>query len=150
MEQNPHLLPACAHAHTHTCAHTHTHTHTHARTHARTHAHTRTHHHHHHHNDCLQVPPQNKQTMSFWSNEHGTHHENVVNYQLDWNHRQKPRKTNTKNYWKMKRRLCVKLFEVANTTWENLQIATHKSVSFTPYIVLICALQFADFLRLYL
>ena len=27
----------------------------------------------------------------------------------------------------------------------NLQIATHKSVSFTPHIVLICALQFADF-----
>ena len=44
----------------------------------------------------------------------------------------------------------MKLFEVANTTWENLQIATHKSVSFTPHIVLICALQFADFLRLYL
>ena len=37
-----------------------------------------------------------------------------------------------------------------NTTWENLQIATHKSVSFTPHItcILICALQFADFLRL--
>ena len=42
----------------------------------------------------------------------------------------------------------MKLFEVTNTTWENLQIATHKSVSFTPHIVLICALQFADFLRL--
>ena len=35
-----------------------------------------------------------------------------------------------------------------NTTWENLQIATHKLVSFTPHIVLICALQFADFLKL--
>ena len=44
-------------------------------------------------------------------------------------------------------RLCVKLFEVTNTTWENLQIATHTSVS-TPHFVLICALQFADFLRL--
>ena len=42
----------------------------------------------------------------------------------------------------------MKLFEVTNTTWENLQIATHKSVSFTLHIVLICALQFADFLRL--
>ena len=42
----------------------------------------------------------------------------------------------------------MKLFEVTNTTWENLQIATHKSVSFIPHIVLICALQFADFLRL--
>ena len=30
--------------------------------------------------------------------------------------------------------------------WENLQIAMHKSVLFTPHIVLICALQFADFL----
>ena len=29
-----------------------------------------------------------------------------------------------------------------NTPWENLQIATHKSVSFTLHIVLICALQF--------
>ena len=37
------------------------------------------------------------------------------------------------------------LFEVTNTTWESLQIATHKSVSFTLHIVLICALQFADF-----
>ena len=36
----------------------------------------------------------------------------------------------------------MKLFEVTNTTWENLQIATHKSVSFTPHIVLICVLQF--------
>ena len=35
---------------------------------------------------------------------------------------------NAKNYWKEKRRLCVKLFEVTNTTWENLQIAMHKSV----------------------
>ena len=36
---------------------------------------------------------------------------------------------------------------MTNTTWENLQIATHQSVS-TPHIVLIGALQFADFLRL--
>ena len=50
---------------------------------------------------------------------------------------------NTKNYWKWKGRLCVKLFEVTNTTWENLQIATHKSVS-TPHSV---ALQYADVLR---
>ena len=42
----------------------------------------------------------------------------------------------------------MKLFEVRNTTGENLQIARHKSVSFTPHIVLICALQFSDFLRL--
>ena len=37
----------------------------------------------------------------------------------------------------------MKLFEVTNTTGENLQIATHKSVSFTPHIVLIvlCNLQ---------
>ena len=53
-----------------------------------------------------------------------------------------------KNYWKKKRRLCVKFFELTNTTWENLQIATHKSVSFTLHIELICALQFADFVRL--
>ena len=33
----------------------------------------------------------------------------------------------------------MKLFEVTITTWENLQIATHKSVSFTPHIVLISA-----------
>ena len=32
-----------------------------------------------------------------------------------------------------KRRLCVKLFWVTNTTWEHLQIATHKSVS-TPQL----------------
>ena len=42
----------------------------------------------------------------------------------------------------------MKLFEVTNTTWENMQIATHKSLLFTPHIELICALQFADFLRL--
>ena len=41
----------------------------------------------------------------------------------------------------------MKLFEVTNTTWENLPIATHKTVS-TPNIVLICALRFANFLRL--
>ena len=39
----------------------------------------------------------------------------------------------------------MKLFEVTNTTWENLQIATHKSVSFTPHIVLICALNLQIF-----
>ena len=41
----------------------------------------------------------------------------------------------------------MNLFDVTNTTWENLQIATDKSVS-TSHIVLICAFQFADFLRL--
>ena len=39
---------------------------------------------------------------------------------------------------KNEKELCVKLFEVTNTTWENLHITTHKSVS-TSYIVLICA-----------
>ena len=34
----------------------------------------------------------------------------------------------------------MKLFELTNTTRKNLQIATHKSASFTPHIVLICAL----------
>ena len=38
----------------------------------------------------------------------------------------------------------MKLLEVTNTTWENVQIATHNSV-FTPHIVLICALQFQIF-----
>ena len=51
---------------------------------------------------------------------------------------------NTKHYWKWKRRLCVNLFEVMNTTWENLQTAKHKSVSFVPHIELICALRFPD------
>ena len=41
----------------------------------------------------------------------------------------------------------MKLFEVTNTTRENLQIATHKSVQCAEW-TLICALQFADFLRL--
>ena len=43
--------------------------------------------------------------------------------------------------------LCVKLFEVANTTWENLQIAKHKSVQYAEWMILImiCALRFADF-----
>ena len=37
----------------------------------------------------------------------------------------------------------MKLFEVTNTTWENLQTATHKSVSFTPhmYWFVLCNLQ---------
>ena len=43
---------------------------------------------------------------------------------------------------------CVKLFEVTNTTWENLQIAKHKSIQCTDWMTLICALRFADFLRL--
>ena len=47
-----------------------------------------------------------------------------------------------------KRRVCMTLFEATIATWGSLQIATHKSVPFTPHIVLICALQFADFLRL--
>ena len=42
----------------------------------------------------------------------------------------------------------MKLFEVTDTTWENLQIATHKSVQCAKWMILICALQFADFLRL--
>ena len=33
-------------------------------------------------------------------------------------------------------------------TWENLQIAKHKSVKYAEWMTLICALQFADFLRL--
>ena len=40
----------------------------------------------------------------------------------------------------------MKFFEVTNTTWENLQIAKHKSVQCAEW-TLICALQFADFLR---
>ena len=37
----------------------------------------------------------------------------------------------------------MKLFEVTSTTWENLQIATHKSVSFPPplYWFVFCNLQ---------
>ena len=37
----------------------------------------------------------------------------------------------------------MKLFEVINTTWDNLQIATHKSVSFTlhMYWFVLCNLQ---------
>ena len=46
------------------------------------------------------------------------------------------------------RRLCVKLFEVTNTTWENLQIAKQKSVECAEGLTLICALRFADFLSL--
>ena len=40
----------------------------------------------------------------------------------------------------------MKLFEVTNTTWENLQIATHKSVSFTPhmYWFVLCNLQISQ------
>ena len=39
----------------------------------------------------------------------------------------------------------MKLFEVTNTTWENLQIAKHKSVQCAEWMTLICALRFADF-----
>ena len=42
----------------------------------------------------------------------------------------------------------MKLFEGTNTTWENLQIAKHKSVECAEWMTLICALRFADFLRL--
>ena len=34
---------------------------------------------------------------------------------------------NTKNYWNEKKRLCVRWLGVINLTWENLQIAKHKS-----------------------
>ena len=44
--------------------------------------------------------------------------------------------------------LRVKLFEVTNTTWENLKIAKDKSVQYADRMTLICALPFADFLRL--
>ena len=54
----------------------------------------------------------------------------------------------TKNYWKKKRRLCVRLFEVTNTTWGNLQLGKHKSVQCAEWMTLICAWRFADFLRL--
>ena len=36
---------------------------------------------------------------------------------------------NTKNYWKQKKRLCVRWLGVINTIWENLKIAKHKSVT---------------------
>ena len=60
------------------------------------------------------------------------------NHYVTWEKGSVQKRIDSKNYWKLKRRLCVELFEVTNTTWENLQIATHKSVSFTPHIVLIC------------
>ena len=53
-----------------------------------------------------------------------------------WANIEKRNQINTKNYWKYKRRLCVKLFEVTNTTWENLQIAKHKSVQCAEWMTL--------------
>ena len=40
---------------------------------------------------------------------------------------EKMNQINTKNYWKMKKRLCVRWLRVINLTWENLQFAKHKS-----------------------
>ena len=34
----------------------------------------------------------------------------------------------SKNYWTSKKRLCVRLLDVINNSWENLQIAKHNSV----------------------
>ena len=49
-----------------------------------------------------------------------------------------------KKHWKEKKRLCMRLLELRNTTWENLQIAKHKSVgrwfSWADWFVL-CDLQ---------
>ena len=42
-----------------------------------------------------------------------------------------PRDISTKNYWKYKKRLCVRWLGVINFTWEDLQIAKHKSVRWT-------------------
>ena len=36
---------------------------------------------------------------------------------------------------------------VTNTTWENLQIANHKSIQYAEWMTLPCALRFSDFLR---
>ena len=65
-----------------------------------------------------------------------------------WANIEKRKQINSKNYWKYERRLCVKLFKVTNTTWENLKIATHKSVKCAEWMTLLCALRFAYFLRL--
>ena len=40
---------------------------------------------------------------------------------------EKMNQINTKNYWKYKKRLCMRWLGVINLTWENLQIAKHKS-----------------------
>ena len=52
----------------------------------------------------------------------------------------------TKNFWKWKKRLCVRWLGVINLTWKNLQIAKHKSVRWTNAL-LICAMRSVDFLR---
>ena len=58
---------------------------------------------------------------------------------------EKMNQINTKNYWKQKKRLCVRWLGVINLTWENLQIAKHKSGR--QFSGLICALRSVDFLR---
>ena len=50
---------------------------------------------------------------------------------------------NTKSFWKYKKRLCVRWLGVINLTWENLQIARHKSVRWaerTPSWFVLCDL----------
>ena len=56
---------------------------------------------------------------------------------------EKMNQINTKNYWKLKKRLCVRWLGVINLTWENLQIAKHKSVRWaerTPSWFVLCDL----------
>ena len=63
--------------------------------------------------------------------------------------KKKRNQVNSKNYWELKKRLCVRLLKVINTSWENLHIASkaHISMAFAPFTRLICASRSADFLR---
>ena len=63
--------------------------------------------------------------------------------------KKKRNQVNSKNYWELKKRLCVRLLKVINTSWENLHIASkaHISMAFAPLTRLICASRCADFLR---
>ena len=59
-------------------------------------------------------------------------------------HRKKMNQIITKNYWKQKKRLCMRWLGVINLTWENLQIAKHKSIRWderTPSWFVLCDLQ---------
>ena len=60
---------------------------------------------------------------------------------------EKRNQINTKNYWKLKMRLCVRLLQVKNYTWKSADRKAQISKALVPLTGLICALWSADFLR---
>ena len=76
---------------------------------------------------ALFVPPLSNGTSRATSDRKPKTNDQILPSSVLFFSSKKMNQINTKNYWKKKKRLCVRWLGVINLTWENLQIAKHKS-----------------------